>query len=133
MHEFAKEFGACGTPEYAEGCVQFPDFLELQSACLNDNSEYFQKCRSVHLERQVGSRYFVTSANASRALVLAPAALEFLKFNGVSATTGNKLEKELYSKLQKPSLLASLKADASMFYFVYADLMSLAKSTELSL
>ena len=131
VHEFVKEFGACGTPEYAVGCVQFPDFLELQSTRSNDKSEYFQQCRSVHLERQVGSRYFVIAANASKALFLMPAALEFLKFKGVSATTGNKLEKELYSKLQEPSLLASLKADASMFYFVYADLVSLAKSTEL--
>lgn len=51
---------------------------------------------------------------------LSTAALEFLQFNGVSATTGNKLERELYIKLQDP---ACLKADALIFYFVYADLM----------
>lgn len=43
----------------------------------------------------------------------------------------NKLEQELYVKLQEPSLLASLKADALMFYFVYADLVTLAKSRDL--
>ena len=86
---------------------------------------------TVRLERQVGSRYFVTAANGSKALFLACAALEYFKFNGVSETNGNKLEKELYLKLQDQFLLASIKADALMFYFVYADLVTLAKSNEL--
>ncbi len=55
----------------------------------------------------------------------------------MSALIGNKLEKDLYCKLQEPSLLASLKVDGLkvdglMFYFVYADLVNLAKSTELN-
>ena len=89
------------------------------------------KCLTVRLERQVGCRYFVTAANGSKALFLDCAALEYFKFNGVTETNGNKLEKELYLKLQDQFLLASIKADALMFYFVYADLVTLAKSNEL--
>ena len=92
VHEFVKEFGMCGTPEYFAGSVKFPDFLCMQSTHPQTKSQYFKDCCKVRLERQVGSRYFVTAANASRALFLAPAALEYLQFNGVSATTGNKLE-----------------------------------------
>ena len=131
VHEFAKQFGSHGTPEYCVGNVKFPDFIKMQYTQSSENSEYFKKCLTIHLERQVGSHYFVTAANASKALFLACAALEYFKFNGVSETNGNKLEKELYLKLQDQSLLASVKADALMFYFVYADLVTLAKSNEL--
>jgi hypothetical protein len=30
VHEFAKEFGAHGTPEYCVGNVKFPDFIQIQ-------------------------------------------------------------------------------------------------------
>ena len=131
VHEFTKQFGAHGVPEYGAGVVEFPDFLELQATCTSENSSYYQECRNIRLERQIGSRYFVTAANAGRILFLAPAALDFLVFNGKSSTTGNKLEKDLYVKLQEQRLLAALKADALMFYFVFADLVTLAKSREL--
>jgi len=48
-------------------------------------------------------------------------AIEFLKFNGVDD-----------SRSYNPTILALLKADALMFYFVYADLTKLAKSKELN-
>ena len=121
VHEFAKHFGSHGTPEYCVGNVKFPDFLKIQSTQSSENSEYFQKCLTVRLERQVGCRYFVTAANGSKALFLDCAALEYFKFNGVSETNGNKIEKELYLKLQDQFLLACIKADALMFYFVYAN------------
>lgn len=84
----------------------------MQSTYSESQSQHFEECCIVHLERQVGSRYFVTAANASKALFLTPAALDFLQFNGVSATTGSEQERNLYIKLQDPCVLASLKADA---------------------
>ncbi len=73
VHEFCKEFGTHGTPEYGAGNVKFPDFLQLKSTQLSEyNSEYYKQSLKVHLER---SRYFVTAANATKAFFLAPAAL----------------------------------------------------------
>ena len=43
---------------------------------------------------------------------------------------GNKLEREVYSKLQDRNELAWLRADAIMFHHVYADLVTLAKSND---
>ena len=125
VHAFAKEFGAHGTPEYGAGAIKFPDFLEIQCRNTERNEYmYFKQCTDIHLERQVGSRYFVTAVNASKALFLATAAVEYLK----SFTAGNRLERDLLVQLQDPDLLAQLKTDAIMFYFVYADLTNLAKN-----
>ena len=131
VHAFTKEFGACGTPKYGSGNTKFPDFLDLRYKDSED--QYYKEYVKVHLARQVGSRYFVTAANASKAFYLAPAAIEFLQFiNGITNTTGNKLEEELYQQLQDPNILALLKVDALMFYFIYGNLTILAKSKELN-
>ena len=132
VYEFCKLFGQHGTPEYGCGGQTFPDFLQLMSndpdVSLED-SQYYQSCIKVKLERQVGNRYFVTAANALRVLYLSEAALSFLRYTGKDC--GNKLESEVYKKLQDPEQLSHLKADGLMFYHVYADLVMLAKSNEL--
>ena len=60
---------------------------------------------------------------------LKDAAVAFLKFT--SRDRENKLEREVYSKFHDDDEMAGLKADSLMFYHVYADLVMLAKSTEL--
>ena len=45
---------------------------------------------------------------------------------------GNKLEKDVYQKLQDPDMLSQLKADAFMFHHVYSNLVMLAKSSDLN-
>ena len=82
------------------------------------------------MERQVGSRYFVTAANAGKVLFLRDAAICFLNFIGKE--NGNKLERSVFQKLQDPQELTYLKADAVMFHHVYSDLVMLAKSTDLN-
>ena len=62
-------------------------------------------------------------------LYLKEAAVEFLKCAG--RESGNKLEKDIAMKLQDCNELAALKADALIFFHVYADLVTLAKSTGL--
>ncbi len=133
VHEFVKLFGKHGTPEYGLGSISFPDFLALMctDATANEQSQlYYQCCATVTLERQVGSRYFVTAANAAKIIFLKEAAIEYLKYN--SKDTGNKLEREVFKKLGDPEQLAMLKCDALMFYHVYADLVMLSKSTDLN-
>ncbi len=79
VHEFAKQFGGHGTPEYCVGNVKFPDFIQMQSTQSSEDFEYHAECSRKHQQRQVGSRYFVPAANASKALFLARAVLQFLK------------------------------------------------------
>lgn len=134
VHEFCKLFGKHGVPEYGCGTLAFPDFLELKmpESISSDHEmvSYYQLCLKVSLERQVGSRYFVTACNAGKVLFLKEAALDFLLYTGKD--TGNKLEQDVFRKLQDPQELAQLKADALMFHHVYADLAMLAKSTDLN-
>lgn len=99
VHEFCKVFGQYGVPEYGCGGLMFPDFLELQSKDSNLSQtvlESYQSCVKVTLNRQVGSRYFVT-ANAIKVIFLWDAAIQFLKFTGKDK--GNKLEREVFRKL----------------------------------
>jgi hypothetical protein len=67
VHEFCKLLSINGSkhgvPEYGHGVVAFPDFLALM-ASQGSLSNYYQQCAKIKLERQVGSRYFVTAANA---------------------------------------------------------------------
>ena len=131
VYEFAKLFGTHGVKEYGVGILQFPDFLEtcqLSEDC-QDMVPYHKKCSEIKLSRQVGNRYFVSASNAGKIIFLIPAAIKFLEFTGKS-TGGNKLEKTVYSKLEDAKLVGALKADAIMYYHVYADLVCLAKSTE---
>ena len=82
------------------------------------------------LSRQIGSRYFVTSHNATKILFLAAAATELLTFTNKS-NDGNKLEKDVFCKITDSSVLELLKVDALMYHHVYANLVLLAKSREL--
>lgn len=132
VHEFCKLFGRYGVPEYAYGATKFIDFLNIMSVDPSLGTKvtsYYKSCTDVVLDRQIGSRYFVTAANAGKILYLKEAAVEFLKYIG--RESGNKLEKDVGMKLQDCNELAALKADALMFFHVYADLVILAKSTEL--
>ena len=132
VHEFCKLFGKCGVPEYGCGALDFPDYLnlELEQACSPEKTSYYQFCKKISLDRQVGSRYFVTASNAAKIIFLQEAALDFLRFT--RKNEGNKLERDVYKKLQDPKELSQLKADALMFHFVYSNLVMLAKSNELN-
>ena len=81
------------------------------------------------MERQVGSRYFVTAPNAGKVLFLREAAISFLNYT--RKDKGNKLEQSVYEKLQDIDTLAQLKADAIMFHHIYSNLVMLAKSCDL--
>ena len=113
------------------GVLQLRDYIQLQLEQANDPEKipYYQGCKSVTFERQVGSHYFVSAANAGKILFMIPVAVEFLEYTGKHS--GNKLEKSVYTKLKDPQELACLKADAIMFHHVYADLVMLAKSNDL--
>lgn len=63
VHEFCKLLGKHGAPEYCLGGLSFPDFLEEMCASNSDRKEYYVQCLKVRLDRQVGSRYFVTASN----------------------------------------------------------------------
>ena len=128
IHEFCKLFGRYGTPEYGCGGLAFPDFLAIKNE--EQTTNYYQLCSNVVLDRQVGSRYFISASNACKIFFLTKAALEFLEYTGKDK--GNNLEQTLYSKLQTTGELSCLKADALMFYFVYADIVMLAKSNKLN-
>ena len=132
IHEFCKLFGKHGTPEYGCGVLGFQDFLALMcanSSLSKEVKQYYKSCTSVTLERQIGSRYFVTAANSTKIIFLKEAAVQFLKYTGKD--TGNKLERDVYTKLLDPMELARLKADGLMYYHVYADLVMLSKSNDL--
>lgn len=77
----------------------------------------------------MGNRYFVTAANAGKVLFFKRATLEYLVKTGNHL--GNQLEREIYTKLQDLYQITWLRADALMFYHVYADLVTLAKSNDL--
>ena len=130
VHEFCKLFGRTGVPEYASGVVSFPDFLEFKTrTSSSDDCVYYEACSKVRLHRQVGSRYFVTAVNACKIVFLKEAAIEYLKFT--SKDSGNRLERDIFTKLQDPIELAHLKADSLMYYHVYCDLFIISKSNEL--
>ena len=85
VHEFCKLLSKSGCkhgiPEYGHGAIAFPDFLALLASQSNSSeASYYQQCTQVKLERQVGSRYFVTAANAGKVLFLREAAVSFLKY-----------------------------------------------------
>ena len=131
VHEFCKLLGKHGVPEYGAGVLVFPDFLE--EMCTTDTepgkASYYENCMKVQLDRQVGSRYFVTASNAGKVLFLRDAAVHFLEFTG--RNEGNKLEQSLCQKLHDLDVLSQLRADAIMFHHVYSNLTMLAKSTHL--
>ena len=63
VHEFCNMFGRHGVPEYTCGVQSFPVFLTLMATNIESSrmKQYFEKCASISLDRQVGSRYFVTA------------------------------------------------------------------------
>lgn len=63
-------------------------------------------------------------------MYLREAAIEFLEYSGKH--NGNKFEREVYQKLQDEAIICQLKADSIMFYHVYADLVTLSKSSSLN-
>lgn len=83
----------------------------------------------MRLHRQVGSRYFVTAANACKIVFLKDAAIECLKFTGKDS--GKRLERDVFIELQDSVELAHLKADSLMYYHVCGDLYMLSKSNDL--
>ena len=83
------------------------------------------------LERQVGSRYYVTSCNAGRLYFLCKALIEFLKEQELIKDL-NHLESTCLKKLHDSLLLTNLRLEGLMFDKVYPDLMTLVKSTDLS-
>ena len=127
VHEFCKVFGNKGVPEYGAGSVSFPDFLEIGIQSGAQESDYYKVCQSVSLDRQVGSRYFVTASNAAKSLFLRKAAKQYLNL-----FRKNKLEVDVYEKLNDDNIMAAAKADGLMFTHVYANLVTLAKSTVLN-
>ena len=96
VHEFCKLLGTHGVPEYTLGGESFPDFLMLKSSSSNEQDcSYYQSCLNITLHRQVGSRCFVSAANACKVLFLKDVAIKFLRFTGKDA--GNKLEREVFA------------------------------------
>ena len=131
VHELTKLFGHLGTPEYCHGST-FRVFLELKARqSSGDDKEYYLSAQKVVLERQVGSRYYVTSCNAGRLYFLCKALVEFLEEEELIKAL-NRLESTCLKKLHDSLLLTNLKLEGLMFDKVYADLMTLVKSTDLN-
>ena len=132
VHELAKLFGHLGTPEYCHGSSTFRVFLEHKVRESNgDDKEYYLSAQKVVLEHQVGSRYYVTSCNAGRLYFLCKALIEFLKEKELIKAL-NHLESTCLKKLHDSLLLTNLRLEGLMFDKVYADLMTLVKSTDLN-
>lgn len=129
VHEFCKLLGKFGVPEYGLGSLAFPDFLGL-GGHEPDKASYYQQCSRIKLERQVGSRYFVTAANAGKIIFLCDAAIDFLHYTE-KGEKGNKLEQTVFQKLQDKEELANLRVDSLMFHLIYSNLVMLAKSNKL--
>ena len=127
VHETAKLFGHLGTPEYACG-ASFRIFLE---GCTGEEKAYYESAQKVTLERQIGSRYYVTSRNAGCIYFLRSAMITFLHEKQLFKSL-NRLESTCLRKLKDPVIVATLKLEGLMFDKVYADLMILVKSTKLN-
>ena len=61
-------------------------------------------------------------------MFLQQAAFDYLQY--ANKDKENKLEQEVFQKLQNVDEISQVKADALMFYHVYADLVMLAKSNK---
>ena len=93
--------------------MAFPDFLEMM------DSSYYHQCKEIKLDRQIGSRYYVTAANAGKVLFLREAALSFLVHAGKH--NGNKLKQTVFEKLHDSNVIVCLKAYAIMFHHIYCN------------
>ena len=83
VYECCKLFSSHGSPEYGVH-IQFQDFLSYRASQMDDNQTYYQTCRNISLSRQIESRYFVTSHNATKIVFLSNAAIKFLEFTNKS-------------------------------------------------
>ena len=137
VHSACKLLGHLGTnPEYGKGVVGFPEFLQaaLENAQIGANAEDIDAIRAainVRLERQVGSRYFVTSRNAGRLFFLAPQAVKYVQSLQIVKELNN-LEKDVLRQLSNNFDRGLLKVDGIFFDKIYADLMCLLKSRKLN-
>ena len=131
VREIAKLFGHLGTPENADG-ASFRVFLAHRATeCVGAEKEYYVNAQRIILERQIGSRYYVTSCNAGRIYFLSKAMVAFLMEQKMIKSL-NRLESTCLKKLQDPLLLSNLQLEGLMFDKIYADLMMLVKSTDLN-
>jgi hypothetical protein len=130
VREIAKLFGHLGTPENADG-ASFRLFLAQRATECVGAEEYYVNTQKVFLERQVGNRYYVTSRNAGRIYFLRKAMAAFLTEQKIIKSL-NHLESTCLKKLQDSLLLSNLQLEGLLFDKVYADLMMLVKSTDLS-
>ena len=83
VYECCKLFSSHGSPEYGVH-IQFQNFLSYRASEMDDNQTYYQTCRNISLSHQIGSRYFVTTHNATKIVFLSNAAIEFLEFTNKS-------------------------------------------------
>ena len=113
--------GVHGSPEYVQTLLEEAENLN------DDIEEELKACLQVRLERQEGSRYFVTSRNAGRLFFLAPHAVTFLESLSLIKQL-NGLEKDVLHNLKSDIDLALLKVDGLLFDQIYADLMCILKS-----
>lgn len=84
----------------------------------------------VRMERQVGSRYFVTARNAGRIFYLRPLAIRYLEQTSETKEL-NGLEKDVLHYMKSDTESALLKVDGLFFDKIYADFMVLMKSKKL--
>ena len=113
VHSTCKLLGHLGTnPEYGRGVIGFPEFLK---ATLEDARVETQQLDNmtapihVRLERQVGSRYFVTSRNAGRNFFLAPHAVNYIH-TLENTKELNNLERDVLQYLENDFDKALLKS-----------------------
>ena len=132
VYEVCKAFGHLGCPEYGQGASSFRVFIasKIKQSC-DEEKEYYTKAEMVFFERQVGSRYYVTSCNAGRIFYLKRAMIAFLKEQELIKSL-NQLESACLKKLQDLLLITKTHMEGLMFDRVYADLMMLVKSKELN-
>ena len=138
VHSTCKLLGHLGTnPEYGRGVQGFPEYIKSlideSRAIGNSESEEVLSLKSalgVRMERQVGSRYFVTARNAGRVFYLRPLAIRYLEETSQTKEL-NGLEKDVLRYMKSDTESALLKVDGLFFDKIYADLMILMKSKKL--
>ena len=71
VHEFCKLFGKHGVPQYTCGVISFLDLIINDDSVHGDKDQtYYFLCSFITLDHQVGSRYFVSAANACKILLV---------------------------------------------------------------
>ena len=132
VHEVAKLFGQCGTPEYGYGADVFKTFIEIKvRECIGVEKQYYEDAQGVYLKRQIGNRYYVTSYNAGCIYFLRTAMITFLKEQKLIKLL-NLLELSCMKKLENSMLLSNLRLEGLLFDKIYSDLMMLVKSKDLN-